>query len=53
MTPVPVTYRDGTIAPPRRRVPALPGFEYLIGAVGASLRVPAQVVPTVEPLAPA
>jgi hypothetical protein len=34
MTPVPVTYRDGTIAPPPAAFTALPGFEYVIGAVG-------------------
>ena len=35
MTPVPVTYRAGTIAPPPAEFTALPGFEYVIGAVGA------------------
>jgi hypothetical protein len=35
MTPVPVTYRDGTIAPPPAEFTALAGFEYVIGAVGA------------------
>jgi len=33
MTPVPVTYRDGTIAPPPAEFTALSGFEYVIGAV--------------------
>ncbi len=32
-TPVPVTYRDGTIAPPPAEFTALPGFEYVIASV--------------------
>jgi len=34
LTPVPVAYRDGTIAPPPAEFTALGGFEYVIGAAG-------------------
>lgn len=33
LTPVPVTYRDGTITPPPAEFTAIPGFEYVIGSL--------------------
>jgi hypothetical protein len=40
LTEVPVTYRDGTIAPPPAEFTALAGFEYVIAPVDAEKAVP-------------